>query len=271
MKKIFLCLITLCSLSYSQEKHVIGARSVGFFSNFLAVLNHLTWCDKHNKIPVVFWDKTIFYYEPNGYNGSFNAWEYYFKPVSAACYKPEDKINRNYDAPDGFYITWRPQNITLNYKPEFRKYMNSLIEKYIYLNPLVENKINEFYLENMTGKKTIGVHIRGTDKYLEAPRIPVQKFIDQINKFTDYQVLIATDEQKIIDELVQKLHKPVIYYDAQRSTSNKPLHRNNAKIGEDVLIEAQLLSRCDIFIHSVSNVSTAVLFFNPTLEHIFIQ
>ena len=41
-----------------------------------------------------------------------------------------------------------------------------------------------------------------------------------------------------------------------------------AKMGEDVIVEATLLSRCDFFLHTCSSVSTAVLFLpNPTLEH----
>ena len=40
-----------------------------------------------------------------------------------------------------------------------------------------------------------------------------------------------------------------------------------AKMGEDVIVEVNLLSRCDLFLHTCSSVSTAVLFLSPELEH----
>lgn len=39
---------------------------------------------------------------------------------------------------------------------------------------------------------------------------------------------------------------------------------------EQVLIEAILLSKCDHFIHTPSQLSTAVLYFNPELSHTLI-
>lgn len=41
----------------------------------------------------------------------------------------------------------------------------------------------------------------------------------------------------------------------------------HTEMGEDVLVETMLLSRCNHFVHTISNVSTAALFFNPDLEH----
>ncbi len=37
-----------------------------FFSLFSSVLNHLSWCEKHKKTPVVFLDKRSYYYDPVG-------------------------------------------------------------------------------------------------------------------------------------------------------------------------------------------------------------
>jgi len=69
----------------------------------------------------------------------------------------------------------------------------------------------------------------------------------------------------------------VLYYDSYRSLSHKALHiknpavKNRALMGEQVLIEAKLLSLCDFLIHSVSNVSLAALFFNPHLQNIYLS
>jgi hypothetical protein len=43
---------------------------------------------------------------------------------------------------------------------------------------------------------------------------------------------------------------------------------NGYRLGKDVLIEAQLLSRCQYFLKCTSTVGEAVLWFNPDLEHV---
>jgi hypothetical protein len=37
------------------------------------------------------------------------------------------------------------------------------------------------------------------------------------------------------------------------------------------LIEVLLLSKCDLFLHTCSNVSSAVLLFNPELKHLLFE
>ena len=88
------------------------------------------------------------------------------------------------------------------------------------------------------------------------------------------QFFVATDEQKLLEEAQELLSGPVIYCDSYRSLNGEPLHRpkkkqdySKAKLGEEVLIETLLLSKCNGFVHTRSNVSTAVLFFNPELEN----
>lgn len=261
-----------------QKKYVIGVRKAGFFSNFLGVLNHLRWCEKNKKIPVIYWDKVSLYYTGEGFNGSKNSWEYYFEPVSNLRYKEGDKIIRSYCSPDGFQLSWLSCDCVLICDIDLRKSMHRIIKKYIKIKKIITNKIINFYQKYMQERKTIGIHIRGTDKVhgkgKEAPYIPLSKFIKIAEKFPDYQLLIASDEYAIIDELVRKFGKRVIYYDAHRSSDRKPIHSNEnsnfnkAQLGEEVLIETILLSKCDIFIHAASNVSTAVLFFNPELPNI---
>jgi Flp pilus assembly secretin CpaC len=43
---------------------------------------------------------------------------------------------------------------------------------------------------------------------------------------------------------------------------------NRALLGEEVIIEAMLLSKCNFLIHGPSNVTTAVLVLNPYLKHV---
>ena len=87
----------------NPRKSVIGSDGTGFFVNYCRVLNHIQHCRLNNQIPVVYWNESSSYYDENGYNGSLNAWEYYFEPVSGEKYEITDLIRRDsYADSDGF-------------------------------------------------------------------------------------------------------------------------------------------------------------------------
>ncbi|MGE0206675.1 MAG: hypothetical protein AB7R69_02385 [Candidatus Babeliales bacterium] len=281
MKKtiVYFFLIQL-SFVCAQEKHVIGGRSVGLFSNFIGVLNNLVWCIKHNKAPVAYWGENDCYFQKEGFNGAFNVWEYYFKPLSNQTYQPGDPIHSEYFAPNGFQISGNPEKLHHAFSPVLRKQFNYLIQRYISLKEPLQKAVDDFYYKHIAGKPTIGVHIRGTDKSKEARAISVARFVEEIEKFdASYQVFLATDEQKIVDEFLKTCNRTVVYCNAQRSANSLPLHykipelhqgSHDAILGQEVIVDTYLLSRCDIFIHSVSNVVLAVLFLNPDLKNVFV-
>jgi hypothetical protein len=256
--------------SRGNDKHVIGCHSkAGLFSLFLSVLNDLTWCERNGKIPVVYWKSShCVYYQKKKYNGAKNPWEYYFLPVSNLSYNKRDKINNQCAAPDGSTIF--PSGPIWLLTQTQRMWVNeALIEKYIKLHPSIQQKINDFYQTHFEGKKTVGIHLRGTDKFTEEKPVPILKIFEEANRHKNCQYFIATDEEKLLKTAIKTLHGKVIYHSSTRSTNGQPVHlrkTNRAKLGEEVLIEAYLLSNCDYFIHTVSNVSTAVLLLNPELK-----
>lgn len=287
MKRIsalfFILLASSVSLSLNSKdtkRYVIGwqDKTAGFFHCFFDVLNKLGWCDKNRITPVVYWDNDSVYYNKDGYNGCTNVWEYYFYPVSKDTYQIGDVINKNSDqtiVPEGIsHIGWVPEHTREKW---YRRVVSRIIEKYIHIKPAVKNKIESFYKQNMLGKKTIGIHIRGTDKYREAIAVSPSTIFEQANilaaQFPACQFLIATDELSILEEAKSKLSGKVIYYEAFRSQDGRPIHfnthqYNKAKLGEEVLIETILLARTDIFLHTLSNVSSAVLYFNAELDNV---
>ena len=179
-----------------------------------------------------------------------------------------------------------------NLNKKYRRKINAIIQKYIRIKPTITEKVDTFYEEHMAGKVTIGIHIRGTDKFLETKVINFEHVCERANwiaeKYPECQFLVATDEQRLLDEAKKLLNGKVIHYEAYRSLDGLPIHNgtilkngkgikkgrvnkpshsyNKAKMGEEVIIETLLLSRCNEFVHMRSNVSTAVLFFNPELD-----
>ncbi len=270
------------TLFIRNNQLVIGADPErGFFGCFLSALNSIAWCEKKKITPVVYWDKNSCFYDPAGYNGhKTNAWEYYFEQVSSGSYKENDPQWQGFRDLEGKGMSLIKDLGEKYNTKESRTEINNVIQKYIKIKPAVLQKVESFYRKYMAGKKTIGIHIRGTDKFTEVKPVEMDTFVQTAHtlaqQYPKCQFFIATDEAPILEEAKKKLKGRVIYYDCYRSKNGQPLHTHTtgyskAKLGEEVLIEALLLSRCDAFIHTVSNVSMSVLFFNPNISNVLLR
>jgi hypothetical protein len=270
---LVVCLVLACNITIIH-KHVIGCRGVGFFSEFFGALCNLDYSEKHSLVPVIYWGSNSLYWSEEKKS---NAWDYYFEPVSPFYYGNGDVLWRHYESPDNRYITtfWK-SGISKENMQKQRVWANTIIKKYIRIKPHIQKKIDDFFSRHIQDRYTVGVHIRGTDKKEEVNPLDVGYLIRMINKykenhFPEAQFFVATDEQRILDQCKKELQGNVISYDCQRSDNGLPLHRvqgDTTQNGEDVLIEVLLLSRCNFFMHTSSNVSWAVLFFNLNLENI---
>ena len=127
----------------------------------------------------------------------------------------------------------------------------------------------------MQGHKVIGIHLRGKFLGPEVVTVPFDVIFETANKLSDDNCIffIATDQQPLLEQAQRKLNGRVIFYETQRygkTTSPTPKMKRHPKMGEDVLIEVLLLAHCDYLVHTLSNVSTAALYFNPSMNHILL-
>jgi hypothetical protein len=268
------------------NKFVIGHHKAGFFSDFLGVLNHLFVCDIQGKTPVVYWDERFNYYQadykccPNCKVTGQNAWDYYFNPVSDLVYNHSDVVCNKFWSEE---IPHEKQFFTSFLDLGTRRRAKQIIDKYISIKPCIQKKIDVFYSEKMQGKRVIGLHLRGTDKFTEVKPVSLSIIIEEANKYAGLGTcfFVATDEGAILNKAKQELKGEVIYWDSYRWESNQsPLPDRDSQnggnyprgvVGEQILIEVQLLSRCDKLLHTLSNVSTAALFFNPDLDNVLFK
>lgn len=135
------------------------------------------------------------------------------------------------------------------------------------LKPYFFEKINNLKLELFKNYRVIGVHIRGTDKSTELPKIPIGnvfRYIDEtINMGESYDKLfVATDDYEYLSELINHYGEDFIIYNKSNliSYNSKPLHFTNdlehkKRINFEVLSDSFLLSQCDYFLYCFSNVS----------------
>ena len=126
-----------------------------------------------------------------------------------------------------------------------------------YLN----KEINDYYIENIEGKVTLGVQIRLTDmaRYYNVSKLDtytliVNKIIMKHPKIE--QVFPATDDEEIIDEFCLRTNRQVVYLKGiYRATSEKrdsvPVERlnytrphHNYLLGKEVIMDIFILSRC---------------------------
>ncbi|MBS0616503.1 MAG: hypothetical protein JSR58_08135 [Verrucomicrobia bacterium] len=289
-----------------ERKAVRGCQQFGFFAEFFWVLNHLQWCITTNQTPVIYWDSRFAYYSPQGYNGSTNAWEYYFEPVSKLSYQPGDPVHTPCFYNQNFSVIWwyseyinnlgllppderdavksvpLPKGLAGNaeypvykhlYDVSFRKYVKEeLIDPFIRIKPSIRKKIDDFHSTHMKGKHIIGIHLRGNFVWGEVSVVPVETLCEEANKLASRHTIfyVATDQKPLLDQAIRLLKGTVIYYPCYRQeTTTSPWLSGQwpPEMGEDVLIEAKLLSYCNHLVHTISNLSTAALYFNPRLSH----
>ena len=239
----------------------------GLFSNVVFVLNHLLIAEKFGFIPIIDMEnyKTIYSEKKKIFNTN-NSWEYYFNNVSKFKLKEVYSSKKVIITSDKFFNFFE-------YDMESNIFQG-VLNKYLKIKSRFNKIIKKIYKKNF-GKKTLGVHFRGTSYKQSAghpfPATPcqminlVKKIIknDQITK-----IFLSTEERKYLEIFKKEFPDKLIYinscYRSNKNDAFKIYPRNNHryKLGREILIETFLLSKCDSFIYLNSNVSSAAMAFN---------
>ncbi len=252
----------LLSLEKEQSKRsiILRCRPTGLFSTFDDVLSLCKSYEQglYSGIEVNF-GKWGYYYEKSY---GFNWWNYYCEPICCGA-KNRPKTITGHD----------PWEIELNTS---RDEAWELIQKYIFVKEEILEEVDQFCDENFDGGLVVGVHYRGTDKYTEAPLLSYKKMVEQIFDITEkhgleeFKVFLATDEEGFLNYMISIFGNRLCFKeDTSRSTDGKPIHYNQPhpyQSGKDAIIDALLLSRCDILIRTSSNLSRWSTYFNPTIS-----
>ena len=240
----------------------------GFFSNITFVLNHISLSEKLGFIPIIDMEnyKTI-YNEKIKIKNTFNAWEYYFNKLNTfnldEVYKSKNVI-----------ITSSEFNRTFYYNFLENERLIEIFQTQINVKKRLSKIYNKISL-NFNKKKVLGIHFRGTSykKTTGHPFPPTKRQILNctnkiIKKEKIEKIFLVTEELGYLEFFKEKFPDKLIYLKTSyRSNKNdafklypRKLHRY--KLGREILIESMLLSKCDAFLFSNSNVSKAVIGFN---------
>jgi len=221
-----------------------GINERGFFS---VVLQLISIKVRYPNVPF-FIDLTNWSIYQNNKND--NVWEYYFEQFYDN-FETDLKIDNQ-----GSFVNYQERFISL---PKIRKGIKDLKIKSHILD-----KISQFdgFYEN---KKVLGIHKRGTDSDEHRKSLTIDEYFEKVDKVVNnYDLIyICSDEQHSVDKFKEKYKDKIFCYDESfRSRDKKPIHKpgcypecNNYKKGEDVLIDAILLSKCNQLMISDSNVA----------------
>jgi hypothetical protein len=147
------------------------------------------------------------------------------------------------------------------------KMRNKILNSILKIKKEYIEQFEEVYSQLGINNKTLGIQIRGTDKKNELPEINVYTVIKIIDEYLNSgqvnNIFLCTDDKKYLDVLLDK-YGEIIIYDKTLTISNnsQSLHHhtsNRTKINQEVLSSVYLLSKCNYFLYSFSNVSFLAL------------
>ena len=315
-----------------QKQYIITERDVGLASLFFQVINALNRCEKEELgTPIVYFKNQCVYYNPKGHQNKDNVWEYYFRPVvetaDTSCISEQNKLeitnayentepkklnnsrfvklsNRNKmcchygDRKMGHNMIVPPHLIPEVYEDGHREKANAIINKYFKLRMYLNDKINNFFAENLAdANKVLGVHIRGTDALVNnAERwrksFDIQNYINCIRIFIDRygdegKVFVASDDAKLFNIVKNEFNDAIVEYDTFRQEEEDvgksgdntkgnammPTYlcddgAKAAQNGEDAIAEMYLLSKCDYLLHNASGFAHVALLLNSEMNHV---
>ena len=158
------------------------------------------------------------------------------------------------------------------------KRATELVRTHLPISPRIQSQVQSFVEKHFGGKVVLGVHYRGTDKHLEAQRIPHLEFLEQIEKHVEaigaQVVFVATDEEPFAKAVssffMNRTH--VVMLEHSRSTNADPIHQRMGggvepqTLAEEALVDCLILSKCQRLLKTPSMLSGWAKIFNPDLE-----
>lgn len=240
--------------------------------------------DQLNAVPVVNLGTDSAYYDPEMDNVTRNVFEYYFEPVSEIPYLDVDScknVLRCHDQQVNFFEgTWLYE---IN-QSRIDK-LAEIYKKHIRLNKYTDEYIKDNISKSLCGKKTLGVHVRGTDYNIGFSNHPIaispneilESVVELFSTGKYEQVFLATDDVNALNLFKDAFAERLVFYsDTMRSDDiygvhikhiDRPLHYY--KLGLEVLRDVYTLASCDGLICGLSHVSFAARYIKLAKEERF--
>jgi hypothetical protein len=157
-----------------------------------------------------------------------------------------------------------------------------LVSQYVRVKPDILAKADEFAAQTF-GPEMLGIHMRGTDKgdtgtgARLARIVPPSEYFPLIDAYRKEHpsagIFLATDQVQFRKQLLDRYGELVAWRAAALSDSNvnvfqvqRPGGEGNRMKGEEVLVDALLLSKCSYLLKCTSAVGEFAQYFAQTLD-----
>lgn len=254
-----------------------GDKTHGFFALFRILLKYLAYADRFGFYPVVEWSREIPYAEEETICGTLNPFEYYFEQPMGISVK-EVKQSYNVFQSEEIHVT----DFFLDKEIEggedgylmseiFLSKLSEIAGKYIRLNQWTEQYMQKEIACLLRDKKTVGVHVRGSDYksgYNNHPTIvPVEEYLQEAKKLFSSgryeQVFLATDDDQALQLFKNTFGEKLVYFRDVVRTSGKTSvafseasrEKHKYLLGLEVLRDMLSLTACDGLVAGISQVS----------------
>lgn len=260
--------------------HIFIAPSYsGFFANYNRVLAYLYFADQYNLTPVVEYSSETMYAEEHPVNGTQNPYEYYFmQPAGVSLQELSESAVVLEGRRENCWLVNELNDKAVNYlhSDKYIQELGKIVKKYIRLNEGVQNYITQQTTALLNGKRTLGVHVRGTDFKWNYNGHPVcvtcQEYLEKAQEMVknrNYeQVFLATDDLDAVEKFREIFSEKLVFYqDVTRSNGNVTVMKSESDrenhhylLGREVLRDMMTLAECDGLLAGLSQVSYAVRF-----------
>ena len=277
---------------------LLELRPAGMFSNVNEVVQQLYLAEMHGYRFTIDWSASSY----RDGERTEDPWNYYFEDCYPGPLVPTDPD----PLPGGIEVACTRDNIITPRAednrcdplllPRDRDLPHRIITEYLHPKPHIEALVAAF-AEAHFEQPTIGLHVRGPGRNhggvpemrsrLGHPdRVPLAAFVEPaleaMRQLGSSRLFLASDSAMVIREIRQSFgDEVVVTYSAIRSEfgemhqrgqpQNRGLQFDTHKLGEDVLVEAYLLSQTDYLVHGNSNVANFVICANPELRHHYVE
>ncbi len=244
--------------------------TAGFFALFHRTLNGIAFCDRMGFIPVVDkWDGAP--YVDDSMSNPSNVYEYYFEQPMISL--EEAYHSKNVVIPSSPNMDL----VFFDHKCEWfipsDSYINDMgiiWKKYIRFRKDIEKELITDVKRVLDGKKTLGIHFRGTDRVVNPNGHPksltVEDYISLIkhlvSKQNYEQVFLATDDDNALKEFRKSIEGLRYYEDVFRTSGDVAIHftkvdraNNGYLCGLEILKDTYTLACCDGLVAGISQVS----------------
>lgn len=270
----------------SEHTLVIEAReTAGFFSNFNCVVDHL-----HHSLGRYGCRSVRVDWRPAtdqagrfayGTEADGNLWDHFFEPLDFPNASPHEV--RTNEFADG-RMTGRSAYAMYKLDRGWRDRYHRVYTRFIRIHPRIVDRVERIVSEQMNGRFSVGVHFRHPVHDYEEPRPSPGVFkhalwARRLPPQGDHgRVVLATDVEDCVDyfrdvfgsRLVVQAGVERASLTGDREVMDGPAHPR-VGLGEQVLVDAMLLSRCQVLIHGTSNIATASGYMNPALRMLYCE